>query len=151
MIRRRLIAAIILSGAVVVACAAKAPTDIGVVNGRLAPCPASPNCVSSQSDGQRHHIDPIAYRGEKAAARQTLMQVVMDMAGVRVVSETDDYLHLEFKSRIMGFVDDVEFYFLEAPVIHVRSASRIGYSDFGVNRNRMQTIRQRFHADWATP
>lgn len=127
-----------------IACAGKPPMDIGVTNGSLAPCPASPNCVSSQSEGKQHAIDPIDYDGEKAAARQALMQVVMGMAGVRVVVDTTDYLHLEFKSRVMGFVDDVEFYFPEASIIHVRSASRLGYSDLGVNRKRIETIRERF-------
>jgi hypothetical protein len=58
--------------------------------------------------------------------------------------QTDDYLHVEFKSKLMGFVDDVEFYFPDSAVIHMRSASRVGYSDFGVNRRRLEKIRKRF-------
>ena len=128
------------------ACAGKPPTDIGVTNGRLAPCPDSPNCVSSQSEGEKHHIAPLTYNGEKAEAKETLKKIVMDMVGTRVVNDTDDYLYAEFKSRIMGFVDDVEFYFPEEPIIHVRSASRLGHSDLGVNRKRIETIRQMFAA-----
>ena len=128
------------------ACAGKPPTDIGVSDGRLAPCPDSPNCVSSQSDNQKHTIAPLVYTGEKAAAKRTLKAVVLDMAGVRIVTDMEDYLYAEFKSKFMGFVDDVEFYFPEASIIHVRSASRVGYSDLGVNRKRIETIRERFNA-----
>ena len=68
------------------------------------------------------------------------------MPGSRVITDKQDYLYVEFKSRIMGFVDDVEFYFPEESIIHVRSASRMGYSDLGVNRKRIETIRQHFDA-----
>jgi uncharacterized protein (DUF1499 family) len=118
--------------------------DIGLNEGRLAPCPDRPNCVVSQGGDKRHHIDPIAYDGEKPAAVETIQQVVQEMAGTRIVTQTDDYLHVEFKSKMMGFVDDVEFFFPDSAVIHMRSASRVGYSDFGANRKRLEKIRQRF-------
>lgn len=137
---------IILSGAIMFSCAGKPPTNIGITNARLAPCPDSPNCVSSQSDEKKHTIAPLVYKGEKAAAKKTLTQVVTSMAGSRVITDKEDYLYVEFKSRIMGFVDDVEFYFPEESIIHVRSASRMGYSDLGANRKRIETIRQRFDA-----
>ena len=125
-------------------CAGKPPENIGITNGRLAPCPDSPNCVSSQSEGERHHIAPIAYRGERKAAKEALKQVILEKPGSRIISDGDDYLYAEFKSRIMGFVDDVEFYFPEESIIHVRSASRVGHSDLGVNRKRIEEIRKRF-------
>jgi len=128
------------------ACAGKPPTNIGVNDGRLAPCPDTPNCVSSQSEGKNHAIAPLEYSSDKSAARETLKQVIKGMAGARIVTDEDDYLHAEFKSRIFGFVDDVEFYFPEQSIIHVRSASRVGYSDLGVNRKRVEAIRQRFEA-----
>jgi uncharacterized protein (DUF1499 family) len=127
-------------------CAGKPPENIGVTNGYLAPCPDSPNCVSSQSKEKKHTIAPLVYNGEQAAAKEMLKQVVTSMAGARIVTDTKDYLYAEFKSRIMGFVDDVEFYFPNESIIHVRSASRMGYSDLGVNRKRIETIRQRFDA-----
>ncbi len=127
-------------------CAGNPPTTIGVTNGHLAPCPDSPNCVSSQSDDKPHTIAPLVYNGEMAAAKKTLTQVVTSMPGSRVITDKQDYLYVEFKSRIMGFVDDVEFYFPEESIIHVRSASRMGYSDLGVNRKRIETIRQHFDA-----
>ena len=127
-------------------CAGKPPANIGVTNGRLAPCPDSPNCVSSQSDDKKHTIAPLVYNGGKTAAKETLTQVVTSMAGSRVITDEEDYLYVEFKSRVMGFVDDVEFYFPDESIIHVRSASRMGYSDLGVNRKRIETIQQRFSA-----
>lgn len=127
-------------------CAGNPPTTIGVTNGHLAPCPDSPNCVSSQSNDQEHAIAPLVYNGEKAAAQETLKGVVKSMAGARVITDAKDYLYAEFKSRIMGFVDDVEFYFPAEPIIHVRSASRLGHSDLGVNRKRIETIRKMFTA-----
>ena len=79
--------------------------------------------------------------GEKVTAKETLKQLIQVMAGARLVDDKEDYLYAEFKSRIMGFVDDVEFYFPRESIIHIRSASRIGYSDLGVNRKRIETIR----------
>ncbi len=118
--------------------------DIGLKDGRLAPCPNRPNCVVSQGGDNRHHIDPIAYEGEKPAAMALIQQVVQALPGTRITAQTDDYLHVEFRSKIMGFVDDVAFFFPDAAVIHMRSASRVGYFDFGANRRRLETIRQRF-------
>ena len=118
--------------------------DIGLKDGRLAPCPNRPNCVVSQGGDKRHHIDPIAYEGEKSAAMELIQQVVQGLAGIRIAAQTEDYLHVEFRSKMMGFVDDVEFFFPDTGIIHMRSASRVGYSDFGVNRKRLEKTRQLF-------
>ena len=71
--------------------------------------------------------------------------MLIEMPGSQVVTETDDFVHVEFTSRMMRFVDDVEFYFNEPGRISFRSASRLGYSDLGVNRERMEKIRNRFN------
>ncbi len=118
--------------------------DIGLNEGRLSPCPSTHNCVVSQGGDERHHIDPIAYDGPKNGAVETIKQVVQGMAGTRIVNQTDHYLHVEFRSKMMGFVDDVEFFFPNTAIIHMRSASRVGYSDFGANRKRLEKIRQLF-------
>ena len=118
--------------------------DIGLKDGRLAPCPGRPNCVISQGGDERHHIDPIAYEGEKPAAVEMIQKVVQGLPGSRIAVQTDDYLHVEFRSKMMGFVDDVEFFFPDTAVIHMRSASRMGYSDLGANRKRLEEIRQQF-------
>jgi uncharacterized protein (DUF1499 family) len=144
--RRSLKVFILSAGIIMFGCAGKTPTDIGVHAGRLTACPATPNCVISQGDDKPHHIDPFAYDGDDTAALETVRQVVQGMDGHRIVTQTDQYLHVEFRSKIMGFVDDVEFYLTGTGVIHVRSASRVGYSDFGVNRKRLEEIRKMFHA-----
>lgn len=125
------------------------PENLGVkADGHLAPCPSSPNCVVSRPDADSDHgIAPIAYAGDKAAAMDQLKAIVGGQEGATVVDSSDDYLYAEFASRLMGFVDDVEFYFdPNEPVIQVRSAARLGKSDLGVNRKRIETIRAEFSA-----
>lgn len=117
-------------------CAGKRPENLGAQEGLLNTCPDSPNCVSSADARDSHHVDPI--RGSLTQVREALSQ----MAGARVVQENGPYLYAEFTTRIMGFVDDVEF--LEIPeegIVQVRSASRLGYSDLGENRERVEAIR----------
>ena len=130
-----------------VACAAT-PTRVGLVNGRLQPCPASPNCVCSQGkEDPKHAIEPLTFVGELAAAKQRLRAVINGMPRTKMAEERDDYWRVEFTSFFLRFVDDVEFLFdPQAKVIQVRSASRVGYSDLGVNRKRVEEIRKRFNA-----
>ena len=126
---------------------AAAGTVLGVHGGKLAACPSTPNCVSSQATDAEHSIAPLTYGTSLADAKARLKRVVGEMPRTRLISETDDYLHFEFTTRIMRFVDDVEFYFDDAAKrIHVRSASRVGRSDFGVNRKRVEQIRAAFAA-----
>ena len=113
----------------------------------LAPCPDSPNCVSSLApDSDReHYIAPFSFSGDPAAAWQRLRTAVLAEKRVTIVQERKGYLHAEMRSLIFRFVDDVEFSLdADAGLINVRSASRVGYSDFGVNRRRMQRIRAAF-------
>lgn len=122
-------------------CAGNPPTNLG----QFAPCPDSPNCVSTQSPDEKHVIDPIPYVRNKDEAKKRLLQIIHSMPRSRVVADNQDYLHVEFTSRIFRFVDDTEFYLaVEDAMIHFRSASRMGYSDLGANRKRMETIRSRF-------
>lgn len=123
------------------------PKNIGVKNGKLTSCPSSPNCVSSQDSDAEHQIEPLAYTGNSKEAFDRLKSIVKSLDQVKIVEEKSDYLYAEFTSKLMGFVDDVEFYLDEsAEVIQVRSASRLGQSDLGVNRQRIQTIRSKFSA-----
>ena len=113
------------------------PNDLGVNNGQLKACPGSPNCVNSQSDDPQSKIAPLP-----GVAISTIKEVVQDMERTKIVEETDNYLYAEFTSKLMGYVDDVEFYLdNSANVVHVRSASRLGQSDLGVNRKRVEEIR----------
>ncbi|HYQ73270.1 MAG TPA: DUF1499 domain-containing protein [Gammaproteobacteria bacterium] len=113
----------------------------------LTPCPNSPNCVSSLSPetDQEHYIAPFSYSGDPAAAWQRLQTAVLAEERVTLVEARDNYLHAEVRSLVFRFVDDVEFSLnAGARLIHVRSASRVGYSDFGVNRKRVEKIRVAF-------
>ncbi|MCI0549098.1 MAG: DUF1499 domain-containing protein [Candidatus Rokubacteria bacterium] len=126
------------------------PTTLGARQGRLAPCPRRPNCVSSQTDAAAdpgHHVAPLAVSGDPHAAWTAVRALIQGMPRARIVSEAPGYLHAEFTSRLLGFVDDVEL-LLDPParLIHVRSASRLGSSDFGVNRSRVESIRARLTA-----
>jgi uncharacterized protein (DUF1499 family) len=125
----------------------QAPTNLGVKDGKLAPCPGTPNCVNSQTEAtdQQHSIEPLAYTSTSTQALANLKSVIQDLPRTKIVTESGSYLYAEFTSALMGYVDDVEFYLDEAAhVIHVRSASRLGQSDLGVNRKRVEEIRQKF-------
>jgi uncharacterized protein (DUF1499 family) len=108
----------------------------------LAPCPGSPNCVSTQAQDERHAIAPFRYRKSRVEAKEALKAAIGTMPRTKLVEEDDAYLHYEFTSLLLRFVDDVEFLFDdETKTIHFRSASRTGYGDLGVNRRRMEEIR----------
>lgn len=118
------------------------PTNLGFTGGKLAPCPDSPNCVSSQATDPRHAIAPFALDRSLGAAKEELRQAAAKLPRARLISESDNYLHFEFRSLLFRFVDDVEFHLDDATkTIHIRSASRVGHSDFGVNRRRIEAIR----------
>ena len=130
-----------------VGCAGNRHSQMGVTGDRLAACPDSPNCVSSQSADPRHAIDPLRYEGTAEKVRKLLIEVVSGMKRARIVAAEERYIHAEFTSAFFRFVDDVEFLLDDGTrAIHVRSASRVGYSDFGVNRRRVEEIRSRFDA-----
>jgi uncharacterized protein (DUF1499 family) len=115
------------------------PENLGVTNGRFAPCRRTPNCVSSQADPAdiEHYTAPIPFRGDAIGA---VRRALAAMPRVTIVSEKPNYLYAEFRSRLLGYVDDVEFFF-DGNAIQVRSASRLGRRDFGVNRNRIERLR----------
>jgi uncharacterized protein (DUF1499 family) len=120
----------------------KRPDTLGVKEGKLAACPATPNCVSSQAADADHKVEAIAYTTSASEALAKVKSVVGSMERSAIVNEGSNYLYAEFTSGLMGFVDDVEFYIDDnANVIHVRSASRLGQSDLGVNRKRVEEIR----------
>jgi uncharacterized protein (DUF1499 family) len=118
----------------------KRPDNLGVRNGCLAPCKRTPNCVSSQADSadREHYIAPIPFRG----SMQNLRNAVLAMPRATLIREGENYLYAEFRTALMRYVDDVELFF-DQPlgVVHVRSASRLGRRDFGVNRKRVEALR----------
>jgi uncharacterized protein (DUF1499 family) len=112
----------------------------------MAPCPGSPNCVSSINPEDKHFIEPLSYSETLDSAYRKLTAILASEPRARIVAGQANYIRAEFKSGVFGFVDDVEFYFSsDQPVIHVRSASRKGYYDFGVNRRRIEGIRKLFN------
>ena len=116
------------------------PDNLGVKDGRFAACKPTPNCVSSQADSsdREHYIAPIAYSG----TMHELRRAVESMTRASVIREEGSYLYAEYKSALLGYVDDVELLLDEkAALVHVRSASRLGRSDFGVNRKRIEELR----------
>jgi uncharacterized protein (DUF1499 family) len=122
----------------------KRPAGLGVRDGNLKSPPSSPNAVSSQSAGGYHLIAPLAYKGPQEQAMKALKAIIESTSDTRIVETKPDYLYAEYASALLGFVDDVEFYFpAGANIIHVRSASRLGYGDLGVNRKRIEAIRAR--------
>jgi uncharacterized protein (DUF1499 family) len=119
--------------------------DLGVRDGSLSGCPQTPNCISSrispEADG-KHGIAPLTYKGDRAAAKEALLKVLSVVPRTVVMESGADYIRYESKSKLFGFVDDGEFYFpKDAGVIELRSAARLGESDLGVNRTRVEQIR----------
>ena len=130
--------------------AGKRPTYLGVKDGRLPRPRSTPNCVSSQADpaDQVHYIEPIRFKGSAAEAIAGARKAVESMRRATVIRHEGNYLYAEFRSRLLGFVDDVEFtYDDKAQALHVRSASRVGRSDWGVNRARVEALRARIEGD----
>lgn len=122
-----------------------ASAEVGVKDGKLLPCPDRPNCVSSQDQSDTaHFVEPFPLSSPPEQALGLIREVVASVPRAELVEERPGYLRFVFTSAVLRFDDDVEFLVDEAAgVIQVRSASRLGYSDFGVNRKRVDTIRKR--------
>jgi uncharacterized protein (DUF1499 family) len=126
-------------------CAGESPTGLGLTDGRLAPCPDSPNCVSSQSESEYASMEPIPLTLSAQEAQEKLAAILQGMDRMKIISQKPGYIHAEASSKIFRFVDDVEFVIDEADgVIHYRSASRMGYGDMNANRERMVEILGRY-------
>lgn len=124
------------------ACSGSPPDNLGIQEGRLAACPDSPNCVNSQASDAQHAIEALALQGTPEQTQARLKALLSDQPHARVVEEAPGYLRAEYSSKLMRFVDDVEF-MIGATAVEVRSASRLGYADFDVNRERIEQLRQR--------
>lgn len=120
---------------------------LGIEKGHLAPCPTSPNCVSSEAKGNKHFIEPLQVPGTPLVVKNSLVKVLKELNPSSVTAAEEGYIRAEFASKLFGFVDDIEFYIptQDSPTVsvQVRSASRVGYSDFGVNRKRIELIREK--------
>lgn len=127
------------------------PSNLGVREGRLKPPAKTPNSVTSQAALYPQHpmrayaeIAPLELKGDGRATLAKIKAIVESMGGAQVIKSEPDYLYVQFTTRLMKFVDDSEFWFDPAAgVIQVRSASRVGHGDRGVNRARIEAIRAR--------
>ena len=146
MLARRLeIVALFLILMSAVACASHAQESRSKTPADLAPCPNSPNCVSTKSKDPDHAMPPLPYLKSGRESMDRLLEIVRSMKRATIVSVTPSYLHVEFRSALFRFVDDLEFVLEDsARLIHFRSASRTGYYDFGVNRSRIKEISDRY-------
>jgi uncharacterized protein (DUF1499 family) len=128
----------------ILSCASK-PPKVQLVDGRMRACPDTPNCVSSESGSASSRIEPLTFQGPPEKAWSDLKETIREMGG-RIQEESDGYLWATFTSRVFHFVDDVEFRMVSTHgLIHVRSGSRVGYSDLGVNRRRVEKLRTLFN------
>lgn len=126
---------------------ASRPTNLGVTAGRLAPCPATPNCVTTQTGTPDQMMQPLPYTTSQEEAQSRLLQIVQALPRARVIVNQPGYLAIETRSPTFGFPDDTEFLFDDAnKIIHFRAAARLGKSDMGMNRKRMEEISRRFQA-----
>lgn len=128
------------------ACSGTRPENIGANQQTLLPCPDSPNCVNSRSNNQLHSIKPLHFKQpiSQTAAVTAVKKALLSLPRVELITETPTYLYAEATSKVMRFVDDVEFLFPNEDMIQevqLRSASRLGYKDFDVNRLRIEKIR----------
>lgn len=126
------------------ACSSGKSPETRITNGNLLPCPTTPNCVSSQAKDEDHHVAPIPIPADKAGnIRQILVDALMSIKGVVIVENSESHIHAIFKTKLLRFKDDVDFFIdRKNGMIHLRSASRIGHSDFGVNRKRVEKLRK---------
>jgi uncharacterized protein (DUF1499 family) len=120
----------------------RTPEAVGLRQGRLSPLPFTPNAVSSQTEDEKRFVAPLPFTGDLQETHRTLRRAIVDYPGkVTIVTDTSTYIHCVFRSVIFGFRDDVEFHLDDTSrLVHFRSASRVGYSDLGVNRGRYETL-----------
>ncbi len=136
---------VILAVSLTVLSCASSPPKEKLVEGKLRPCPNRPNCVSSESDHTPSQVNPLTFQGSPEKAWEGLKETIQKMGG-KIQEEHDGYLWATFTSRVLRFVDDVEVRMVSAKgILHVRSGARVGYSDLGVNRRRVEKLRELFN------
>ncbi len=129
-------------------CSASKISQGAIENQRLADCPTRPNCVSSEAQDAKHAIAPLILTGDPTTTWEAVVKVVNQLPRSTIVEATHRYLHVECKSRLFRFIDDLEL--LLDPltgVVAIRSAARVGKSDLGVNRRRVETLRKNLKED----
>jgi len=106
------------------------------------PCPKNPNCVSSFENpkNEKNFIRPIKFLGQKETIIKKLVTLIENNPNAKIVERKENYIRAEYTSSFFKFVDDIQFYFGKKNIIHIKSSSRVGYSDFGKNKQRVEEI-----------
>jgi uncharacterized protein (DUF1499 family) len=144
----KIITIVLISFIFLMGCSGTIP-KLALISGQLMPCPEKPNCVSSNVKDKEHFIAPMNFTGTRQDAQELMLQILKSLKQTKIVVVEENYIRVEFTSKIFRFIDDVEFYFsstkTEKTLIDFRSASRIGHSDLGANRKRIEQIRNKFN------
>ncbi|HEX2211640.1 MAG TPA: DUF1499 domain-containing protein [Longimicrobium sp.] len=141
----------VLGGLVLLVACRGATGQLAPPGGPLAPCPSTPNCVSTEATDARHAMPALPFTGSPQDALNRARAALLAEPRTRIVTERPGYLHAEATSRLFRFVDDVEVVVdSTAGVVRFRSASRVGRGDLGVNRRRMERFSERFRASAAS-
>jgi uncharacterized protein (DUF1499 family) len=123
-------------------CSGTRPVNLGIKEGRLSPCSSTPNCVSSDANDTAHAIQAFQLVAPPVDAWRALRATLESLPRSKIITVSEDYIHAECSSAVFGFVDDLELHLRPSQnSIAVRSASRLGHSDFGVNRKRVENLR----------
>ncbi|MCF8068848.1 MAG: DUF1499 domain-containing protein [Desulfobacterales bacterium] len=142
-----LISGLMVFAMLILSCAPSGKRPVGMAGGKLAPCPESPNCVSSEGSSGSNQIEPLTFTGRSETAWIRLERIVLGMGGT-IERKENDYMGITFKTTLFRFVDDMELRMDAAnQLIHIRSASRVGYWDFGANRRRVEALRHKFRKE----
>ncbi|MBP2640009.1 MAG: hypothetical protein H6Q66_960 [Firmicutes bacterium] len=121
-----------------------APENLGLKNGKLLELPASANAISSQTSDPGKRVEPFVFKENLEKTKETITKIAIAQ-GATLLKKEHSYFHFVYKAPIIPFRDDVEFFFDETTnLVHFRSASRVGYSDFGVNRDRYEKIKKMY-------
>lgn len=129
---------------IVFSVASRKQPELGLLNGQLRPCPATPNCVCSERQAEGAYVEPLGYTASSEQGWEKIKMVISETGGT-VITEEADYLRVIYKTPVLRYVDDVEFrHDKNNQQIHVRSASRVGSSDWSTNRKRVEKIRKIF-------
>ena len=122
--------------------------ELGVKQGKLSPLSRKPNCVSTQTEAQSKQVAPLSYQQNASDQMQRVIKAIESMPGASIRQCEGNYLYAVFTTKIMRFKDDVEIYLDDdAKLLHFRSASRLGYSDLGVNRKRYERFSSLLNRD----
>lgn len=124
----------------------RVPKNLGVENGKLAEMPSSPNAVSTQAIDEEKKVEPLPFKGDLIETKRIIEKIIEQYGSAKIVTNESHYIHAVFSTKTMKYKDDVEFYFDDSnKVIEFRSASRVGHSDMGLNRERYETIRELYN------